>query len=325
MLQTVLRSDDLPPEERSARFDAAAGSHLITGRDRDPEGVRFRLRTADLGGVHVADLRYTNVQSRGGTWSVQPYGPGLCGVFLLSGALPVAQEGRMAELSGGGEFTVYDSAEPVEVPYPESKDPYVNTFDHIRVFVPGELVSLPTSGFRRLAGARLPGQNGMGRLLTQFIASLAAEDPAASTAADRARVGAVTTDLFAAALAHFLDAAVPLPDESCRAAHLQRLRAYIQRHLGDPDLSPRTIAAAHHISVSYLYRLFGDNGSTVAAWVRRQRLERARRDLADPAMEGVPVYRIAARWGYTDHATFTRSFRTAYGISPQAYRASVLN
>ncbi|WP_308429099.1 helix-turn-helix transcriptional regulator [Streptomyces brasiliensis] len=80
------------------------------------------------------------------------------------------------------------------------------------------------------------------------------------------------------------------------------------------------MAAAHHISVSYLHRLFQDHETTVSAWIRSQRLERARRDLAEPALRAVPVHRIAARWGFSDHATFTRSFRSAYDIPPKEYR-----
>jgi AraC-like DNA-binding protein len=84
--------------------------------------------------------------------------------------------------------------------------------------------------------------------------------------------------------------------------------------------APATIAAAHHIWVSHLHRLFGPRGTTVAAWIRRQRLERARRDLADPALRNVPVHRIAARWGFKGHSSFTRAFRAAYDTAPQDYR-----
>jgi AraC-like DNA-binding protein len=37
---------------------------------------------------------------------------------------------------------------------------------------------------------------------------------------------------------------------------LVRIHRYIERNLRDPDLSPRTIAAAQHISVRYLQKLF---------------------------------------------------------------------
>jgi AraC-like DNA-binding protein len=102
---------------------------------------------------------------------------------------------------------------------------------------------------------------------------------------------------------------------------LARIQGYIQQRLGDRGLSPRTIAAAHHISVRTLHRMFqGDGGGTVAAWVRARRLERCRHDLLDPRLRSWSVRAIAARWGFGDNAHFSRAFRAAYGTSPQTCR-----
>ncbi|WP_206641596.1 helix-turn-helix domain-containing protein [Nonomuraea polychroma] len=106
-----------------------------------------------------------------------------------------------------------------------------------------------------------------------------------------------------------------------RQALALRIRTYIQRHLHDSELTPRSVAAAHHISVSHLHRLFQEQGDTVSAWIRDQRLERTRRDLADAALIDVPIYKIAARWGFTRAADFSRAFRTAYGVSPREFRS----
>jgi AraC-like DNA-binding protein len=58
--------------------------------------------------------------------------------------------------------------------------------------------------------------------------------------------------------------------------------------------------------------------------IRRERLEHARRELGQPALRAVPVHRKAARWGFNDHATFTRAFRAAYDIPPKDYRHHAL-
>ncbi|MFI2428430.1 helix-turn-helix transcriptional regulator [Streptomyces sp. NPDC018955] len=101
-----------------------------------------------------------------------------------------------------------------------------------------------------------------------------------------------------------------------------QVQSFIQRHLGDPDLTPAAIASAHHISVSHLHRVFKvhSQGATVAGWVRQHRLEQARRDLGDPAQQALPVHEIGARWGFAHHAVFTRAFRAAYGIPPHDHR-----
>jgi hypothetical protein len=54
---------------------------------------------------------------------------------------------------------------------------------------------------------------------------------------------------------------------------LTTIHAFIQRPVSDPDLSPETIAAAHHISLRLLHKLFSEEGETVAGWIRTRRLE----------------------------------------------------
>ena len=60
----------------------------------------------------------------------------------------------------------------------------------------------------------------------------------------------------------------------------------------------------------------------MAGWTRQRRLERCRRDLADPALAARPVAAIAARWGFPSAAEFSRAFRAAHGMPPGEYRMS---
>ena len=137
---------------------------------------------------------------------------------------------------------------------------------------------------------------------------------------DLPRLGTLADDLLTAVVAHHLDEDAARPDGSRGRTLLLRIEGFVQQRLHDPALSPRSIAEAHHISVGYLHRLFTARETTVAAWIRRSRLERACRDLRDPARRHMPVHRIAERWGFKDHATFTRAFRAAYGTAPNDYR-----
>jgi AraC-like DNA-binding protein len=160
--------------------------------------------------------------------------------------------------------------------------------------------------------------SGVGALLSGFLAQLSAGQ-GDYTHADLPRLGNVLVDLMNATLAHPLDA--KLPDSAGPPPLLLRIIAFIEQHLDDARLSPTTIASAHFISVSHLHRLFqAHHHMTVAAFVRTQRLQRARRDLSDPQLLAVPIHRIAARWGFADHATFTRTFRAQFGVPPSSYR-----
>jgi AraC-like DNA-binding protein len=144
-------------------------------------------------------------------------------------------------------------------------------------------------------------------------------------AAGGARLGTTMVDLLTTALAARLDHEDELPSDSHQQALLRRVHAFIEQRLADPSLSPRMIADAHHVSVRYLYKLFETQpaGTGVAAWIRERRLERSRRDLLDPALAARPVSAIASRWGLTEPAHFSRLFRAANGLPPDAYRRTI--
>lgn len=187
------------------------------------------------------------------------------------------------------------------------------------VRLPQALLPLPRGRTEALLGRRFPCRDGVGVLLTRFLARLT-RDTGTFQPYDGPRLGTVLCDLVAALFTRALEAGpAPAPDPHRRAL-VSRVVAFVQRHLSDPELTPTAVAAAHGISLSHLHRLFQDGGETVGAFIRRQRLERARFDLADPAQGDTPVHAIAARWGFPRATDFARAFRAAYGIPPTDYR-----
>jgi AraC-like DNA-binding protein len=140
-------------------------------------------------------------------------------------------------------------------------------------------------------------------------------------------LGTVVVDLVAAWLAGEVEAEADVPEDARRRAMMESIRAFVRRNLHDPELSPAVIAAEHHISVSYLHRVFTQQsgGETVAAWIRGQRLERARRDLGDPALAALPIHAVATRWGIHRASAFSRAFQVAYGLSPREHRHQALS
>jgi AraC-like DNA-binding protein len=187
------------------------------------------------------------------------------------------------------------------------------------LFIPRKLLPLPENAIDSLIMRRFSGCEGIGALLAQFLTQVT-RDSGSYRPDDGPRLGMIAVDLLSALFAHALDAGNSLAPETRRQELVLRIRAFVQKHLHDPHLTPRTIAAAHHISTSYLHRLFQNEEETVAGWIRRQRLERACHDLADPAQRTIPIHAIAARWGFSRAADFTRSFRNTYGMPPKDYR-----
>ncbi|WP_338894343.1 helix-turn-helix domain-containing protein [Streptomyces sp. TG1A-60] len=159
----------------------------------------------------------------------------------------------------------------------------------------------------------------MGALLATTVRQ-ALRQAAALTPADTGRLSGIVVDLVDAVLAHELESGPETAPSCTGETMLLRVRDFMLRHLADPKLSPAIIAAAHSMSVRSLHRLFEAEGATVSAWIRERRLEHCRRDLADPLRGRQPIRAIAARRGFTDQASFSRAFRSAYGLSPQEYR-----
>ncbi|MCX5414284.1 AraC family transcriptional regulator [Streptomyces sp. NBC_00059] len=105
---------------------------------------------------------------------------------------------------------------------------------------------------------------------------------------------------------------------------LAQIRAYVRRHLTEPDLRPARIAAAaaHHISERHLYKLCAQAGFSLNRWIIEQRLEGAREELARSSSSSRTIAAVARHWGFSDPTHFSHRFKDAYGISPRDVRAA---
>src|SRR5260370_4097547 len=93
-------------------------------------------------------------------------------------------------------------------------------------------------------------------------------------------IGEAVTDLAGALVAEL---AGLTPDENAaRTALMGHIRAFIERNLTDPDLSPATVAAGVHISARYLYKLFQQDGLNVSEWIRHPPPDKTLPHPADP-------------------------------------------
>jgi AraC-like DNA-binding protein len=185
----------------------------------------------------------------------------------------------------------------------------------ISVMFPPAMLPLRRDDLGRLTGVRMRGDRGTGALVSSLARRLIGQVDNL-TGADGAR---------RARPARGWARDSPGPHrghspEGRRRALLLRIRASIEERLGDPELTPRSIAAAHYISIRYLHKLFEPEQTTVADWIRRRRLERCRRDLLDPAHRATAVSAIGMRWGFRDAAHFNHVFRAAYSLPPGEYR-----
>jgi AraC family transcriptional regulator len=100
-------------------------------------------------------------------------------------------------------------------------------------------------------------------------------------------------------------------------ARMDRVIAYVFDHLDD-DLDLTRLADVACLSPYHWHRIYhAMKGETVAVTVRRLRLHRATGWLANTEM---PIDEVAARSGLGSVESFTRIFKSAYGMPPAKYR-----
>jgi AraC-like DNA-binding protein len=230
--------------------------------------------------------------------------------LLLTGHGTLEQEGRLASLVPG-DFVLYRGSRPFRL---ELSGPY-------RYFVVN--LDQGDAGFLRhaspaIANPELP-RLSSGRVLTATLAEIAGL---------AARMGSLTRQEMGEHIICMLRTLIheanrcgqDVSDD--RASVLDRVLNHINTHL-DTDLTPESIAVAHHISVRYLHALFQRQDDTVGHHIRRRRLDRIRRDLTDPGLAHLPAYAIAARWGIPNPSHFSKLFRAEFGLSPYEFRRQV--
>lgn len=238
--------------------------------------------------------------------------------MMCGGGQAVVTQGDRQAILEPGDFAVYDTQRPYEVVCGTDPERPVQM---LTFMFPPSMLPLHRNGIGTLAATRIAAAPGVGDLTSRFLMQLA-RDIDHYTPAEAARLSTAALEVLATRLAHELDAGDWGTPETRRHALLSTIQTFIGQHLGDSRLTPSEIAAAHHMSLRTLHQLFHDEGLTVAGWIRSRRLERCRRDLADPALDARPVAAIAARWGFSSASDFGRTFRTAYGMPPAEYRKS---
>ncbi|WP_205380781.1 helix-turn-helix domain-containing protein [Streptomyces actuosus] len=312
-------SQEVPVPDRVEAWRDVTARTLIPNEFTIDRAAEFRasLRAATLGEAQMTALTYASMASRRTPRLIRRSDPEMYAVGLILRGRQVIVQDRSEAPLGAGDLVVYSTSHPYTAVVEAGQD----TAASVVVQVPRAMVPVSSNRVDGILAARMPGHEGVGGLLAHFLTHVAT-DTASYRPADGQRLGGVLVDLITAWLAHHLDAEDQTPAETRRHMQFLKIQDFIRRHLGDAELSPDTVAAAHHVSLRTLHRLFHAHahGATVSSYIRHQRLTMARRDLADPRLAARPVRAIAARWGFTRPADFTRAFRTAYRTTPIDYR-----
>ncbi len=308
-----LRTDDVTQEDRFAHWRHWVSATYVPLEcapvDRGP--FQGQLASWALGELRVSRVAATpHLASRTRRMIALREG-GYYKVGLLTrGSCLLIQDGREALLRPG-DLAIYDCRRPYTMSFPEPHDMSFLMF-------PCDRLHLPPAAVERVLASPVPHGDSTGSLVAGFLRQLVGKLEAESGAVNH-RLADNVLDLLATLFGE-RTAAAPADPSAVRNSLLLAVHAWIGAHLGDPGLSPVAIAGANHISVRYLHKLFHDEGTSVARWVREQRLDKCRRDLEDPALAARCVQAVARSWGFGDPAHFSKIFKAAYGEPPGEYR-----
>ncbi|MCC3330929.1 helix-turn-helix domain-containing protein [Nocardia abscessus] len=320
MLVTEFSTESLSIEDQLACWLDLMDRDLVPTRMRSTteEGFAGRARTLTWEGVQISVMSYPSVQVTRTPKLIRQSDPEAYQVNLvLDGEAAIRQAGREA-IFGAGEFAVFDTSRPFEGWRSCGLGGRSMTLQISRALLP-----LPAGGIDRLTAIPFGAHHGIGAAFARWLTDLTTRADEFSPA-DAPTLTSVTVDLLSAVLAAPIDAEGMLVPESGRRALRLQINGFIEQRLGDPALTPKAIAEAHHISLRSLQQLFAADKTTPATWIRRRRLERCRRDLVNPYLRHRPIHSIAARWGFTDPAHFSRVFRKSFGLPPSDYRHNAL-
>ncbi|MGI5215656.1 helix-turn-helix domain-containing protein [Plantactinospora sp. CA-290183] len=319
--QTTASALDYPADDRIDFFRESISTSLAPMDIRAEPSANFiaTMRSVDLGALQLSTYKFPSLEVLRTARMIRQSDPDIYMLNLTLRGRGAVRQDRRTCMAQQGDLCFYNLSSPYQLSYagePGARDK--NTA--ISVQIPRALLPIPIQKVKRLfASPPFPGQAGIDAVLSQHLRQLA-QNADQLRPADATRLGTITLDLIAATLAHHLDTEATLPPETRQQATHACILNFIDRHLADPALTPSTIAAAHHISLRTLHRLFQAQGTTVTDWIRHRRLDRCRRDLTDPAMNTQSIQAIAAHWGFPDNAHFSRTFTATHGLTPSTYR-----
>ncbi|WP_113699032.1 helix-turn-helix domain-containing protein [Nonomuraea lactucae] len=228
-----------------------------------------------------------------------------------AGRATLTQDARTAEMTPG-DLVLYDTTRPYILDHPERARIHI-------LQLPRRILAVPDQDLRQLVATAIRPHDGLAAMVSPFLCRLATS-AGGYPAKVGERLGGHVRDLLATLITD--RTAPPADDGIDRAADafVRRIRLYVNQHLADPGLSPERIAAAHRISVRYLYKLWAGEDTTLSRWIQQRRLEECGRELSHRGGVTQTISAVAQRWGFVNAAHFSGAFRAVYGMSPSDWR-----
>jgi AraC-like DNA-binding protein len=303
-------TDNLSPHERfdhwcEVRARGLFGVTIELERGRRPD-FQGRFSAAEIGGATFAEMRASPYRITR-TWADINRLPGnsLYIAHQIRGAGSLHTSGEQVHTVVNGSMVVSHS----DMPW--GGVPHRDDAFHFRALkIPLEGNELLAMGARRLMPQPLAKQSRIAALIEASFETIAGRELASADAEVAVRHIAQLALLARGRVA----SGAPESREALRHGYHHAARHLIAQHLSNPELSPALVGTMLHISQRQVHLLFEPTGLSFSRTVLAMRLDEARRQLVNMPLR--PVADIAHACGFDSLATFYRTFRRAYGMTP---------
>jgi AraC-like DNA-binding protein len=234
--------------------------------------------------------------------------------------LVVQQQGRAIFSQGGrdallepGQWALYDTRRPYSVTN-------LTQVRQLVMMVPRTELGLRVGEIGQLTARGFGHSAGVDRMVPAYLTRLFAEINEVQDSA-RAELGAIAIHLLRMALCESGNKAdIPTVRETLRF----QIQDYVQQNLMNSELCVETVASRFRCSKRNIHKVFSDDGTTLAQFIWRSRLERIHDALGDTRLANRSVTAIAYQWGFNNAAHFSKAFKAHYGVPPTRYRSDAL-
>jgi AraC-like DNA-binding protein len=104
-----------------------------------------------------------------------------------------------------------------------------------------------------------------------------------------------------------------------------QVKAYVERHYAQPEISVASIARELNVSPRYLQLAFAADDTSPSAFLRKCRLDACARLLRDPRWARKSITETGFACGFNSSAHLSTEFKRAFGVSPREYRRAAVD
>lgn len=235
-------------------------------------------------------------------------------IYILNRRQKIVINNRTVILDPG-DFTVADSALATTL---TTTEPYTT----IGLTVPEDVLRRYVSEPENVVGVRFSGRTGFSKIVSYMLLTMWEH----AESGDLTDIGNELANNLLGIVSACYHMNCNHPEEE--NAHLiekrEKIKQVINSNLQSPELCIGKLAKEFGFSIRYVQRLFSEEDCTVSKYIRRQRLECCKKQLADPAWLNHSITEIAFNWGFNSSAHFARVFKEQYGINAREYRKQAL-